>query len=49
MQQVLTDLQNSGTEWAFGKPVDSNVVVDYYGVITHPMGGNDYAEDVTPR
>jgi histone acetyltransferase len=38
MQQVLTDLQNSGTEWAFGKPVDSKVVLDYYNVISHPMG-----------
>jgi hypothetical protein len=38
MQQVLTDLQNSGTEWAFGKPVDSAVVHDYYSTITHPMG-----------
>ncbi len=38
MQQVLNDLQNDPSSWPFVKPVDASVVVDYYNVITTPMG-----------
>lgn len=38
LQHVLNDLQNESSAWPFTKPVDKNVVVDYYDVITEPMG-----------
>lgn len=38
MQQILNDLQNDGSAWPFIKPVDANVVTDYYNVIVQPMG-----------
>jgi len=37
LQHVLNDLQNEPTAWPFVKPVDRNVVHDYYDVIKHPM------------
>lgn len=38
LQHVLNDMQNESSAWPFTKPVDKNVVVDYYDVITEPMG-----------
>lgn len=35
---VLNDLQSEPSAWPFTKPVDRNVVVDYYDVIKEPMG-----------
>ncbi|WVO16140.1 hypothetical protein L204_103809 [Cryptococcus depauperatus] len=37
LQLVLNDLQNEPSAWPFVKPVDSNVVADYYDVIANPM------------
>ncbi|WRT66439.1 uncharacterized protein IL334_003396 [Kwoniella shivajii] len=37
LQLVLNDLQNEPSAWPFTKPVDGNVVVDYYEVIKDPM------------
>ncbi|ODN94203.1 histone acetyltransferase [Cryptococcus wingfieldii CBS 7118] len=37
LQLVLNDLQNEGSAWPFVKPVDANVVADYYDVIAEPM------------
>ncbi|OCF40322.1 histone acetyltransferase [Kwoniella heveanensis CBS 569] len=37
LQLVLNDLQNEPSAWPFTKPVDSNVVADYYEVIKDPM------------
>ncbi|KAK8864466.1 hypothetical protein IAR55_001715 [Kwoniella newhampshirensis] len=37
LQLVLNDLQNEPSAWPFVKPVDGNVVVDYYQVISNPM------------
>ncbi|WVW84008.1 hypothetical protein I302_106034 [Kwoniella bestiolae CBS 10118] len=37
LQLVLNDMQNEPSSWPFTKPVDKNVVVDYYEVIKEPM------------
>ncbi|WWD17233.1 hypothetical protein CI109_101671 [Kwoniella shandongensis] len=37
LQLVLNDLQNEPSAWPFVKPVDGNVVADYYDVIANPM------------
>ncbi|WVQ99466.1 hypothetical protein IAU59_006601 [Kwoniella sp. CBS 9459] len=37
LQLVLNDLQNEPSAWPFTKPVDANVVADYYEVIKEPM------------
>ncbi|WVQ80803.1 hypothetical protein IAT38_002909 [Cryptococcus sp. DSM 104549] len=37
LQLVLNDLQNEPSAWPFTKPVDANVVADYYDVIVNPM------------
>ncbi|WWC62045.1 uncharacterized protein I303_104633 [Kwoniella dejecticola CBS 10117] len=37
LQLVLNDLQNEPSAWPFTKPVDGNVVADYYEVIKDPM------------
>ncbi|EIW70367.1 hypothetical protein TREMEDRAFT_29235, partial [Tremella mesenterica DSM 1558] len=37
LQHVLNDLQQEPSAWPFTKPVDRNVVQDYYDVITTPM------------
>ncbi|KAK4686728.1 histone acetyltransferase, partial [Tremellales sp. Uapishka_1] len=37
LQLVLSDLQNENSAWPFQKPVDKNVVHDYYEVTPHPM------------
>ncbi|WVR07104.1 hypothetical protein IAU60_004143 [Kwoniella sp. DSM 27419] len=37
LQLVLNDLQNEPSAWPFTKPVDGNVVHDYYEVIKEPM------------
>jgi hypothetical protein len=38
LQLVLNDLQEEPSAWPFTKPVDGNVVHDYYEVIKEPMG-----------
>lgn len=38
LQHVLNDMQNEPSAWPFVKPVDKNVVEDYYNVIKEPMG-----------
>lgn len=38
LQLVLDDLQNEPSAWPFLKPVDGEVVKDYYDTITEPMG-----------
>ena len=38
LQHVLNDLQQEPSAWPFVKPVDGNVVHDYYDVIVNPMG-----------
>ncbi len=38
LQQILSDLQDEASAWPFTKPVDPKLVVDYYDVITEPMG-----------
>ncbi|WWC94259.1 hypothetical protein V866_001099 [Kwoniella sp. B9012] len=37
LQLVLNDMQSEPSSWPFTKPVDGNVVVDYYQVIKEPM------------
>lgn len=37
LQHVLNDLQQEPSAWPFVKPVDANVVHDYYEVILNPM------------
>jgi hypothetical protein len=38
LRQILDDMQNETSAWPFLKPVDSNLVKDYYGTIKEPMG-----------
>ena len=38
LQLVLDDMQNENSAWPFVKPVDGNLVADYYEVIKEPMG-----------
>ncbi|CAK5281778.1 unnamed protein product [Mycena citricolor] len=38
MQKMLHDLKDNSASWAFQYPVDAKDVVDYYDVITDPMG-----------
>ena len=38
MEKLLSDLKASSHAWPFQAPVNEKEVLDYYDVITHPMG-----------
>jgi histone acetyltransferase len=38
MERLLSEMQDHPLSWAFLNPVNGEEVVDYYEVITNPMG-----------